>query len=222
MMSDVRQHEFKKDKTLLLKLTAFTYVEERGQQEDGLKYLHVVLADEKEEEKQYMDIRQHMITQNEFDTSIARLLMFMTGEQDIDNISNMCIQPVCEMTTRDVIELFKTKKQRLLQCGMQRFSVLEQLLTTHNVTGSKLMDAFKQNDNDIRPMNNLLFGVDQQFYDNKQQEKITNQIMKIVDFQLLCDKIKNNLIPKLDICKKIAEYRLSYYFAGGRDKLDEN
>ena len=96
--------------------------------------------------------------------------------------------------------------------------------SSNTFISSTTFTTFKQSRHDIQPISNLIFGNNEQeqFYDIDKQEKIIAEIMKVIDFQLLRDRVQTDLIPKFDICKKIAKHRLLYYSEGGRDKLSEN
>ena len=219
---DATQYKFQQDKELLSQLTAFTYLDENIQEKDGLQYLQAILGEVKQQEQDEEKKMNNTITQNEFDAFTDRLLMFMTGDSGNVNVGDVPIRPIHEMTINDVVDLFKARKSALTQCGVSKFSDFEYILKFHQVDGPKLIEAFKQSRHDIQPISNLVFGEDQQLYDKGKQDKIISEIIKVIDFQLLRDKVENELIPKYNICKKIAKHRLLYYSEGGRNELNKD
>ena len=220
---DASQYKFQQDKDTLAQLTAFTFSNESQHKKGSTKYLRARLGEAKQDDEEKRPEKQmNLMTQNAFDAFTDRLLMFMTGDQGNVNVGDTPIQPIPQMQENDVIDLFRARRKALSQCGVKKFVELEQILWANHINGAKLIAAFEAVKTDANAMSNLLFGVDQQIYDPEKQDKIANEIVKVIDFQLLRNKVQDDIIPKFDLCKKIAEYRLLYYSEGGREMLDRN
>eukprot|EP01083_Nonionella_stella_P257512 881363_1 len=57
--------------------------------------------------------------------------------------------------------------------------------------------------------------------DEKDVEKLADEITRTFQFMLLQARIENQFVPKFHKCKQLAAIRLNYYFEGGRDQLKE-
>ena len=215
---DATQYKFQQDKDTLAQLTQFTFFNEADQTKDGLQYLQAILGEAKQDEEQQM---QQTLTQNEFDAFTDRLLMFMAGDQGNANVGDAPIRPIAEMKTRDVVDLLKSRKQTLMQCGLPQFADLEQILAVKHVTGRDLVVAYEAVKHTPEAMHDLLFD-ENQLLDTETEEKIADQISKVIESQVLRNKVQDDIIPKFDLCKKIAKHRLLYYSEGGRIALEQN
>ena len=200
------------------RLSAFAFNEEQSASTGTNNYLYLRLGDEKEDDKDNWTRKK--MEQTQFEMFMARLLMFIKGHI----VKQAPTKPISEMYENDAVALFRSHQEAFIQSGMGSFCEFEQILSANplnRINGAKLMAAYEAMETDPNAMGHLLFG-DQQIYDSEKQYRIANQIFKVIDAHVLRDKVQSDIIPKFDLCKKIAKHRLLYYSEGGRDALDKN
>ncbi|ETO02078.1 hypothetical protein RFI_35357 [Reticulomyxa filosa] len=211
-----------KDKEMLKKIRNVHFEDEK--QLDKEKYMEIEYLTEETsketEEKSGMqkEPKKQMkrMSQEEFEQLTDRLLMFITGDAGgTDNEVLTSQKGISVMTREDIEELLKRRQKQMTAMGPDVFKIVLDRIRTQAIDGQKLIASLKKS---ARALGELLLGQDFDIAINREQ--LVTELMKIIDFEILKERVKNDLIPKFDKCKSIAKKRLEYFGLGGRQELE--
>ncbi|ETO31216.1 hypothetical protein RFI_05905 [Reticulomyxa filosa] len=168
------------------------------------------------EEKKDESKSDDLMTQETFEQLTDRLLMYMTGDASGVDTEVLTQKGFSGMTSEDTVNWLQTHKKQIPSMDTDTFSVVLKRISLQSISGRVLCSFIKKNARDIR---NILVGQDA--HPSVNVEQIVTELTKIIKFEMLKEKIKNDLIPKFDIFKNIAKKRMEYHALGGREGLDD-
>ncbi|ETO00653.1 hypothetical protein RFI_36786, partial [Reticulomyxa filosa] len=211
-----------KDKEMLKKIQNVHFGDEK--QMDKEKYMEIEYLTEEtskeaeEKSKMQKEPKKQMkrMSQEEFEQLTDRLLMFITGDAGgTDNEVLTSQKGISVMAREDIEELLKRRQKQMAAMGPDVFKVVLDRIRTQAIDGQKLIASLKKS---AKALGELLLGQDFDVAINREQ--LVTELMKIIDFEILKEREKNDLIPKFDNCKSIAKKRLEYFGLGGRHELE--
>ncbi|ETO22335.1 hypothetical protein RFI_14861 [Reticulomyxa filosa] len=209
---------YQNDKELLDRIRIVRFANESSTQRTH--YVMVgslkIYQEEKEEIEEFrrntVDEQLTLGPQDKFDQLADRLLLHVSAESEAIEVDTLTVQQsISYMTVEEVNQLFMLHDKQLITSGLEDMSKLLENVSKYGITGKKLKAlADDPNNEDCKDW--LPTG--------ESKANVKQQIIKIVQFEVLKEKVKSNFIPKFDLSKKIGEKRLQYYRLGGRERLE--
>ena len=169
---------------------------------------------EKTDEKAPDSTQVNVLTSHEFTTGIDNILLYLASNSA--SVSDEPVRNIGDLTVEGMIGFFNSRKQQLIDIGLQKIDILVTIMSDLKINGKKLIDAARQcsvDDNNLESMSKLLnYGVD---------TKIISAMVKIVNFEELRE-LAEDALKKYEVVDKILNFRLIYFAEGGREMLKNN
>ncbi|ETO22967.1 hypothetical protein RFI_14220 [Reticulomyxa filosa] len=204
ILSDVTDPQgwlFQQDKNLLYKIGHVKLslsISEMKKSLERENYLTVGTIDSNKESKmmeQQFEVPT-TLKQTEVEQLIDRLLMSLTGSEDGEELPLQ--QGISTMTSQDLEQLFQSHEKQFAKISLGALSKVLNVIKRNNYTGQTLLRS------------------------SSLSEESDQLVNKIIQFEVLKEKVKYDFVPKFEKCKSIAMKRLQYYDLGGKTHLESD
>ncbi|ETO27487.1 hypothetical protein RFI_09646 [Reticulomyxa filosa] len=204
-----------KDRELLNRLRTIHFREESSTQRHDYVTIQCTTNCEEQKEGNNLEKASSVLSSNEFEQLIDRLLLFMTADSGSIESEGLNLQKgIAQMTTQDVHNFICSREKQLTAAGMKDLKEVSQQIYNWPINGQKLVTLGS---------NTVTTGIKWSLSsDSMEDQALKQEITKIIQFELLKEKIRNDSIPKFELAKSIGEKRLQYYTLGGREHLKQN
>ncbi|ETO14946.1 hypothetical protein RFI_22422, partial [Reticulomyxa filosa] len=176
-----------KDKEMLKRIRNVHFGDEK--QANKEKYLEIKYLIEETEQKSNVqkEPKKQMksMSQEEFEQLTDRLLMFITGDAGgADNEVLTSQKGISVMTREDIEELLKRRQKQMTGMGPDVFKIVLDRIRAQAIDGQKLIASLKKS---AKELAELLLGQDVDVANNREQ--LVTELMKIIDFEILKERV---------------------------------